>query len=194
MQPIISVQKTSLALSFLLLAGCAEFNTGFDGSLAPYPDSYTQSDFDELLAFGDNMAKTPPSSREKVCRTILKRQKDSPDTGVTLHLMMGRLLSDTCGEIPKILNAVDAIPPERLPDDRMRKLVAIHTEALKRLSTVSKKASSLERKQKSIQSVVESKNTKDSKDSKKNENSLLREKLEAIRSMEKHLDESVDAN
>ena len=188
---MISVQKTSLALSFLLLAGCAEFNTGFGGNSAPYQDPYMQSDFDELLAFGDNMAKTPPTSRDKVCRTLLKRQKDSPDTGVTLHLMVGRLLSDTCGEIPKILNAVDAIPPEKLPDGRMQKLVAIHTDSLKRLSAVSKKASSLERKQKSVQSVVESKNTKGSK---KDENSLLREKLEAIRSMEKHLDESGDAN
>jgi len=191
MQPIMSVKKTSLALSFLLLAGCAEFNTGTVGNSAPYQDPYRQSDFDELLAFGDNMAKTPPSSREKVCRSLLKRQKDSPDTGVALHLMVGRLLSDACGEIPKILNAVDSIPPEKLPDDQMQKLVAINTEALKRLSAVSKKVSSLERKQKSVQSVVESKNTKGSK---KDENSLLREKLEAIRSMEKHLDESGDAN
>jgi hypothetical protein len=73
----------------------------------------------------------------------------------------------------------------------MQRLVTIHTEALKRLHNVSRKLGSLERKQKTVQSVLESKDTNGSK---KNETQLLREKLEAIRSMEKHLDESGDAN
>jgi hypothetical protein len=47
----------------------------------------------------------------------------------------------------------------------------------------------MEPKQKTVQSVPESKDTKGSE---KNETRLLREKLEAIRSMEKHLDESGD--
>jgi hypothetical protein len=44
-------------------------------------------------------------------------------------------------------------------------------------------------KQKTVQSMPESKNTNGSK---KDETRLLREKLEAIRSMEKHLDETSD--
>jgi hypothetical protein len=72
----------------------------------------------------------------------------------------------------------------------MQRLVAIHTEALKRLQNVSRKPGTLEHKQKTVQSVPESKDTSESK---KDENRLLREKLEAIRSMEKHLDESGDA-
>ena len=108
-----------------------------------------------------------------------------------MHLMVGRLLSDACGDIPRILDGVDSIPPGSLSDERMQKFVAIHTEALKRLQNVSRKSGSVERKQKTVQSVPESKETKGSK---KNETRLLREKLEAIRSMEKHLDESGDAN
>jgi len=182
----------------LLLSGCAEFKSGWNGYSDPYySDPYAQSDFDELLAFGANMSKISPSARADVCHTLLKRQKNPPGAGVHLHLMVGRLLSDTCGDINKILSRVSAIPPGSIPDERMQRFVAIHTEALKRLQNVSRKVGTLERKQKSVQSVLDSKDTnesKDTSDSKKNETRLLREKLEAIRSMEKHLDESSDAN
>ena len=200
-----TMRKISLALSLLLLAGCAEFTTGWIGDSEHTDDPYSQSDFDELLAFGANMANIPSSSRVKVCRILLKRQKDSPGAGIHLHLMVGRLLSDACGEIPKILEGVDSIPRGSLSDERMQKLVAIDTEALKRLQAVSTKLDSLERKQKALQSIPESKkvsgikknaNTskKSTGESNNNETQLLREKLEAIRSMEKHLDESGGAN
>ena len=187
------IRNSSLVLSFLFMAGCAEFNSGWEGNPASYraPHTHTQSDFDELLGFGANMAKISPSSRAEVCRTLLKRQKNPPGTEVYLHLMVGRLLSDACGDIPRILDGVGSIPPASLSDERVQRLVAINTEVLKRLQNVSRKVGTLERKQKSVQSVLES---KDENASKKNETRLLREKLEAIRSMEKHLDESGDTN
>jgi hypothetical protein len=207
------MQKISLLLSLLLLAGCARFNFGWNEDSGHHDGSYMQSSFDELLAFGANMANIPPLSRSEVCSTLLKRQKDYPGTtGIELHLMVGRLFSDTCGDIPEILKGVGSIPPENLSDERVQKLVSIYTEALKRSQAVSIKLSSLERKHKKLQSVLESKNVSRSKknttiskktedeskktedESKKNETQLLREKLEAIRSMEKHLDESGDAN
>ncbi|MDO9046905.1 MAG: hypothetical protein Q7U66_04110 [Methylobacter sp.] len=191
MLSLLFIRNISLALSLLLLTGCAEFNAGWNGYPDRYNDPYAQSDFDELLAFGANMSKISPSSRAEVCHTLLKRQKNPPGAGIHLHLMVGRLLSDACGDIPKILNGLSSIPPGSLPDERMQRLVAIHTEALKRLQNVSRKIGTLEHKQKSVQSVLESKDTNGSK---KNETRLLREKLEAIRSMEKHLDESGDAN
>lgn len=185
------IRLTSLALSISLLAGCADFNAGWNGYSAPYNDPYAQSDFDELLAFGANMSRISSSARADVCRTLLKRQKNPPGPGIHLHLLVGRLFSDSCGDIPKVLDGVSSIPPGTLYDERMQRLVAIHTEALKRLQSVSRKTGTLERKQKPGQSVVES---KDINGSKKDETRLLREKLEAIRSMEKHLDESGDAN
>jgi hypothetical protein len=183
-----SIRNITLALSFSLLTGCTQLYPGYSYR---YNDPYAQSDFDELLAFGANMSKISSSSRADVCRTLLKRQKNPPGPGVHLHLMVGRLLSDACGDIPKILNGVNSIPPGSLPDERMQRFVAIHTEALKRLQNVSRKLGTLEHKQKTVRSVLESKDTNESK---KNETQLLREKLEAIRSMEKHLDESGDAN
>jgi hypothetical protein len=192
MLSILPMRIISLALSLLLLAGCAEFNSGWNGQSDHYYDSYAQSDFDELLDFGANMAKISSSSRAEVCRTLLqKRQKNSPGAAIKLHLMIGRLLSDTCGEIPKILDGVASIPSGSMPDERMQRLVAINTEALKRMYNMSRKLGSLEHKQKTVQSVLESKPVTGSKN---NETQLLREKLEAIRSMEKHLDESGDVN
>lgn len=192
MQPLFSIRFISLALSILLLAGCAEFNAGWNGYSAPsYNDPYAQSDFDELLAFGANMSKISSSARTDVCRTLLKRQKNPPGPGIHLHLLVGRLFSDSCGDIAKVLSDVSAIPPGSLYDERMQRLVSIHTEALKRLQSASRKTGTPERKQKPAQSVVDSKDTNGSK---KDETRLLREKLDAIRSMEKQLDESGDAN
>lgn len=187
MLSLLSIRNISLALSLLLLAGCAEFNSGWNSYPERYNGPYAQTDFDELLRFGANMAIISSSSRAKVCHTLLKRQKDYLETGIVLHLMIGRLLSDACGEIPRILDGVASIPPGSLHDERMRRFVDITTEALKRLQNVSRKLGSVERKQKTVQSAPES---KDAKGSNKDETRLLREKLEAIRSMEKHLDES----
>jgi hypothetical protein len=191
MLSLLSIRNIGLALSLALIAGCAPYNAGWNGNPNPYNDPYSQSGFDELLGFGANMARIPPSSRAETCRILLKRQKDSPGAGIQLHLMVGRLLSDSCGDIPRILNGVDSIPAGYLSDERIRRLVAIHTEALKRLNNQSRKFGSVERKHKTVQNVVES---KDATGSKKDENRLLREKLEAIRSMEKQLDESGDGN
>jgi len=199
------MRKISLALSLLLLAGCAEFTSSWNGDSGSHVDPYAKSDFDELLAFGANMANMPPLPRSEVCSTLLKRQKDTPGAGVELHRMVGRLFSDSCGDIPGILKGVDSIPPGSLSDEGVQKLVSIYTEALKRLQSVSKKLDSLESKNKTLRSRLESKKVSGSKknttksksnvdESNNNETQLLREKLEAIRSMEKHLDESGGAN
>lgn len=187
-----SMRKISLALSLLLLTGCAEFNSAFNRDSDRYIDPYAQSDLDELLGFGANMANIPASSRSEVCSILLKRQQDYPGTGILLHLMIGRLLSDACGDISGILDGLASIPPGSF-DEKVQKLVTVDMEALKRIniSTPVTKCSSLKRKQKTVKSVPEA---KDSSGSNKDEARLLREKLEAIRSMEKHLDESDDGN
>lgn len=194
MQSLFSLRNAGLALAALLLTGCTELNTGWNPAAPQYPEPYAQSDFDELLAFGANMSKLSPSARADSCHTLLKRQKDVPGPGIQLHLLVGRLQSEACGDIGKILSAINTQPPGSLPDIRVQRLVDIHVEALKRMQNASRKSALLERKQKSVQSVLESKDAKETGGSNKNEARMLREKLEAIRSMEKHLDETGDAN
>jgi hypothetical protein len=182
-----SKQNISLALSFLLMTGCAKFTPDFNESPPPITPSNVQSDLDDLLTFGANMARSSTAARNEICRFLLKNQSTSPDSKIQLQLMIGRLLSDSCGDIPKILDGISTIPTEFLSGERMQNMVIIQTEALKRLLPVPKKTVTPECKQKTDKPGLEIKETTEPK---KSETDLLREKLEAIRSMEKHLDES----
>ena len=181
-----NLRLLSFSLGLLMLAGCAEFNSGWNRYTPRYNDAYAQSDFDELLAFGDNMARLPASARGKQCRGLVKRQKPMNHTDILLHLMVGRLLSDACGNVSKILSELRSLPPGSIRDPRLQRLVSIHTEALERMGSGSRKTS-VDCKQKSVQSASK---PLEKGGSNKNENRMLREKLEAIRSMEKDLDES----
>lgn len=183
------IWKTGCIVGSLLLTGCAQFGSDVKetATLQP-PISNTQSDFDELLDFGSHMAGLTTSLRTEECRSLAKRQKEAPDIQIKLHLMVGRLLSDACGDIPKILDMIDSIPTEKLQDENLQRLIEIDTEVLKNIHNQSKRLGSAERKQKKGQTILEPKDT--SSGSKKDENQLLREKLEAIRTMEKQLDES----
>lgn len=188
--PSLFMRLLSAAALLLLISGCAEVDSGVRERIpVAYSAPTVHSDFDELLDFAANMAAMPASARAETCRMLLKRQKEMPDKTITLQLMMGRLLSDTCGDIAKILDELTGIAPGSFSDDRTQRLVAIHIEALKRLQSVTKKLGALERKQKSVQNVLDA---KDGSGSKKVESRLLRDKLEAIRSMEKQLDETSD--
>lgn len=174
----------------LLVTACAEMDSGIrDRFPTVYSAPVVRSDLDELLEFGNNLATMSAGSRTETCRSLLKKQRDEPEVGVLLHLMVGRLLSDSCGDIPKLLDDIAGIPPAGLADERMRHLVAINSDALKRINSNAKKLAALERKQKTVQNVLE---IKDTAGSKKEDSRLLREKLEAIRSMEKQLDETSD--
>lgn len=186
MQSLFSIRHLILALSLILLSGCAHMNSGSGAWYSSRSnDPYAQLDFDELLSFGSNMAGIPAASRADVCHSLLKSQRGSSDVGIQLHLLVGRLFSDECGDIPGVLDGVAAIPRENLYDERLQKLVAIHTEALKRIGNQAKAVCTQEHKPKSVQPVLE---PKESSGSKKDETRLLREKLEAIRSLEKQMD------
>lgn len=194
--PLLPPGRLACALLMLALApGCAPFKSKPAGE-----DAYAQADVDELLGFGAALAGRPAAARAETCRALLGRQKQAPGPGVQLHLMMGRGLSDACGDIPKILDGLDS-PALRNPSDgRVRQWIAVQAETLRRMDGLSRKIASLERKHKTVQTVLESKEhkaakgAKASKPSGNEENRLLRDKLEAIREMEKKLDDSGDGN
>lgn len=180
-------RSISLGFGLFLLSGCAGFNSGLNQSTPRYnKDPSSNTEFDELLAFGNNMALSPTSSRAKMCRSLMKYPRGDTGNGIWLRLMVGRLLSDACGNIPRILDGVKSIPPSSL-DLRTQKLVNIDTEALMRLNSMPRRLVVKQSKQKPAPSQVES---KPAKVSNSHETRLLREKLEAIRTMEKQMDES----
>jgi len=185
MQPQLFIRALSLTLLLLLMTGCTQYYPRYDGFYDRYEDPYSQANADELLSFGARMSRMSTSSRAKECRTLLKRQKKYPSAGTQLHLMVGRLHSDSCGEVAKILSGVGSMPKGRF-NEQTQNLIAIHMDALKHLNTLSKKYGLLGCNQISDESDLE---VKDVKRSNKNETRLLREKLDAIRAMEKHLDD-----
>jgi hypothetical protein len=186
MLPSYFIRILSLTLSLLLSAGCTPHHSRFDGDYDRYEDLHSQANADELLGFGARMSRMSASSRAKECRSLLKRQNKNPGTDTQLRLMVGRLHSDSCGDISKILRGVGSIPKGQL-NQSTQNLIAIHTVALKHLNALSKKFGLLgsnQYKEASDSEVI------DVKGSNKNETRLLREKLDAIRAMEKHLDDS----
>lgn len=188
-----TLRYIGLTLTLALMSGCTQTHSGYwqDRFTSHFNnDPYTQIDVDELLSFGANMANVQAASRAELCKSLLMRQKNSEDAGIRLHLMVGRLLSDDCGSIPSILDGVRAIPTDYLSDARLQRLVSIHTEALKRMDRGQEKRSTIQHNSRKTKPLTKSKDSKETKPTNQDENRLLREKLEAIRSMEKQLDES----
>ena len=139
------------SLAFLLLTGCAGFNSSKHDQNA----AFASEDLGELLHFGSDMANMAESSRAEVCQALLNRQKEAPSVGVQLHLMTGRMLSDACGDINTILaGAADGTLMKNLSDERVRWLAAAQTEALKRMGDQSRKLAVLERRPKTAPSVA----------------------------------------
>ena len=195
-------------LLLLLLAGCAHVKPGAPQGLLSEgqpDDPYARSDLDELLGFGSALDGQNPSAWAEVCRVLLKRQQEPPpqatQTGIQLHLMTARLFSDACGDITKILDGVDAIPVADISDGRVRQWVAVQTQALKRVDSLSKRLGTLEHKQEQSprhghasgpKGSKSPNKSKSAKPSKHGESRALRDKLESIRYMEMRLDETAE--
>jgi hypothetical protein len=109
---------------------------------------------------------------------------------VQLQLMVGRLLCDACGDIPKILAGVKAISPNYMLDEKLQKFISIHTLTLQRIHNQSIKPVAIKQKPKKSKLLTEPKENTE----KPTENHLLREKLEALRSMEKQMDENLEGH
>lgn len=191
MLPTLNMRLCASIILVFILSGCAEFNSTPNIATTPYNDPYAQSGIDDLLAFGASMATMSETARADLCKSLQSTQKVSYSEGVQLHLMVGRLLSDACGDITKILEGVKSLSPSYTADERMQRLIAIDTQTLIRMHNLEKKQRVVLQKPKKSKAVVE---TKDPPEPKHNETNLLREKLEAIRSIEKQMDESIDGN
>ncbi|PPD40288.1 MAG: hypothetical protein CTY17_06670 [Methylomonas sp.] len=168
----------------IILPGCAQHEAK-PSPPAPIIEAVeTSSEFDDLLRFGAEMANMTPVKRAEICKALTKQT----DTRIHLKLMTGRLLSSHCGNITEIIHQIKTL---ELNDTRLQLLVAIHTEALVNLLSQRKKPAASHRKSKSI--LVEPP-AKETQETTRDEVQLLRDKLEAIRNVEKQMDESSEGN
>jgi len=190
---LICFQRFCFALVLSLMVGCVQLTTPDE---VPPANDQTQAppvvmamDSETLLDFSLAVSKLPSSTQADLCRSLLKRQKGMPNIDTQVQILVGRLFSEVCGDAPKILESVAANPNFDQFDEPSQKLIAVYSSILKRMQLFSKKLAVLERKQKSLQNNADGKNSKIPKSSQE-ESQLLRDKLEAIRSMEKQLDEA----
>lgn len=185
-----TLQTFTMVSAMLLLSGCSHFKFGAD---EPVPDcvqpAKVASKLENLLKLADDMSKMPAAARTVFCHTLVKRQQESPNQELLLQLVVGRTISDACGDINKLLDQSNALPPT-LDEEPLRHFVGLQQEVLKNMLATSKRLSSLEKKKKKKPTSLDS---KDSTEPVSDETRLLREKLDAIRSMEKQLDGSTDA-
>lgn len=164
----------SFVLFSSLLTGCAGNYYGFPGR------SYGNESLDihELLRYQADFANKSAASRTEECRWLLKRQQETPQVGWALRLMIGRVLSDSCGDPAKLVHTYETLADRNMPEQRVAWMASYQAEVLKRIGNLSRKAAVAERKQPTQKSG-------------KDESKLLREKLEAIRSIEKKMDENI---
>lgn len=179
------LKTIALVSPLLLLNACAHFNKP---EPEPVPECQVvakpASKFDQLLAFAVDTSKMPPPARAELCRGLVKRQKDTPDSNTLMQILVARTLSDSCGEIGKLLDQATAIPAAAYDDDQLRQFIGLQQEVLRNLQFMSKRLNSLEKKKKKLLGVTDKELTENNPD----ETRLLREKLDAIRTMEKQLD------
>lgn len=178
----------AVILIALTNSACVPLEANKPAVTEPVVKVNSQSDLEILLDFGANLSGLSASARAENCSAWLKRHKENPGFEALTHLLVGRLYADECGDIAKLVDDVRNLPADSLADSRLRNFVTLTMDSLLSQQELSKKLQTLERKQKKAKIIVE-KNTSD----KKPDASLLRDKLEAIRAMEKQLDETVDS-
>lgn len=183
--PLRPLNIINLSLVWILFTGCTELTAPpTEPEIKPNISVPVKSEIAPLLEFGASMATMTPLARDETCAALVKSQKNGDSSAdLVFRLLVGRLVSDSCGDARKLLDASRKIS---ISDEQLKGLIQIASEALKHNITASKK-NATERKVKSALSHADTKADKDSKDS---ETKVLREKLEAIRSLEKRLDES----
>jgi hypothetical protein len=173
----------TLALPLLvLLGGCADRHYAFPGHFGQSAYGGPSLDLEGLLRFQSDFAHKSQQARAEECRWLLRRQQETPQPGWALRLMIGRTLSESCGDPAKLIRAYESQTDVNRVDQRVTWMAAYQAEVLKRLGGHGRKATVTERKTKG-EAAPPAKADKD-------ESKLLKEKLEAIRSMERSLDES----
>lgn len=161
-----------VVLCSCLLAGCSGHRYGF-------PFGKQETNVDDLVRFQADFAHRTPASRSRECQSLRKRQLQSPQARWVLQLMLGRALSEACGDPAKLLRAYENLVRQDAFDRSVAGMAAYQAEVLKHLRYRPGKESAADRKAVG----------KEAPPARQDDAELLREKLEAIRSIEKRMDD-----
>lgn len=194
-----------------LLSGCAGHTSG-PHSQKGQPYAYAQSDLDELLTFGSDLAGMSDAELAAICREM-RRRENLPALaggGLVLHQMLGQLRYEECADFDSLVARVDSFLLESLPDFRTRQLVVMQAALLRRQhppsagSVKAAPASARAKPRKTtarpqptppaprragpVDTPAAAAATPGSKPPSGGDDPLVRQKLEAIRAMEQQMD------
>jgi hypothetical protein len=113
---------------------------------------------------------------------LLKREREHPQPGLHLHLLVGRTVSKSCGDIGSIIRSVSAITAGRIPDARVRWLIAKDSATLREIQRLSSLASARAPR------TQKAKNADCPPGPQVEENRRLKQKLDEVRAIERQLE------
>jgi hypothetical protein len=124
-----------IAGSFLL--GCATHGPERQPAAALSRNSrYARADLNELLTFGSRLSEMTAAQQTSLCHDMRKAE-ENPATaggGLVLHQLLGRLYAEDCGDVNSLVTRLESFPMESLPDVPTRQFVTMQTALLRRQS------------------------------------------------------------
>lgn len=122
-------------LAGAFLPGCATHGPDQQtASTLTRNDRYARADLNELLTFGSRLSGMTAAQQTSVCQDMLRSERDpaSAGGGLVLHQLLGRLYAEDCGDLESLVTRLESFPMESLPDVQTRQLVTMQTALLRR--------------------------------------------------------------
>lgn len=189
--------RALLATVLALLSGCASHTAGTPPQKTR-TYAYAQGDLDELLTFGSDLAGMNEAELANICREMRRRENLPALAGGTLvlHQMLGQLRYDQCADYDSLVARMNSFLLESLPDHRSRQLVLMQAAILRRqrppsvapVKSAPAGARNRPRKAAPRPKPAPPASAPGSQPVAAGDASLLRQKLEAIRAMERRMD------
>jgi hypothetical protein len=155
------------------------------------PRDYSATDLDSLIRYGEDLTKMTPPERLVECQQVDRMQLSNPRMGYRLHLVLGQMLLDDCGDPGTTLQNINAVTNE-ITDNRVRSWLVYVGELISRDRKEAATSAELEKQLKVVQSgkhkVHKDVKVRDNKiQTLENEVEELRSKLNALKSIEQKL-------
>lgn len=170
----------------------------------PSPDQkYFTYSTERLLSYAGELARLGPVDRLTECNKVLELYRANQQTGVLLHLFVAQLASDACGDPVRVLALVRTLKPT-LQDERLRNFLSFEglladraMQAAAEKERIAKKLRETRWRLRQAQTKEKRAETKGKKIyermiSRDAEAKQLKQKLDALKSIEQDLNEETE--
>lgn len=181
-----SARPYRLFFPLVLLSACSAWK---DKPLPPPPPPppearYQSAEQNELLRYGDELALMSAEARQAECARVLELAGPEAGAGTHLHLLQIQMLVDGCGDQRANLAALATLQVN-IADESTRRWLAFQEQVAARWQARDDRCKMLEKQlQQTLKTVRTSRNRVKSRESEVQE---LKDKLDALKSIEENL-------